>query len=49
MPEHLNTDQIFIGRLTEITKANLMNENFRVNDLAHESGMSRKSLGSETA
>jgi len=27
MPEHLNIDQIFIGRLTEITLANLMNEN----------------------
>jgi Tfp pilus assembly protein PilF/AraC-like DNA-binding protein/TolB-like protein len=45
MPEHLNIDQIFIGRLTEITLANLMNEKFSVNDLAKESGMSRKVLG----
>jgi tetratricopeptide (TPR) repeat protein/AraC-like DNA-binding protein/TolB-like protein len=45
MPERLNTDQIFIGKLTEITLANLMDENFSVDGLAYESGMSRKVLG----
>ena len=40
MTEPLSPDQIFIRKLTEITLANLENENFGVKDLAHESGMS---------
>ena len=37
-------DQAFLHRLTEITKANLNNEQFGVNDLAREMVMSRSSL-----
>jgi tetratricopeptide (TPR) repeat protein/AraC-like DNA-binding protein len=40
MTEPLSPDQIFIRKLTEIIQANLQNENFGVNDLARESGMS---------
>ena len=34
----------FISRLTEITEANLANEQFGVSDLAREMGMSRSNL-----
>ncbi|MBG0859603.1 MAG: helix-turn-helix domain-containing protein [Bacteroidales bacterium] len=37
----LYTDQAFIERLTEIVSSNLQNENFGVNDLAREAGLSR--------
>ena len=40
MAEPLSPDQIFIRKLTEITLANLDNENFGVKELAHESGVS---------
>ena len=35
------SDQAFIQKLTEIIQANLANENFGVDELAHASGMSR--------
>jgi tetratricopeptide (TPR) repeat protein/AraC-like DNA-binding protein len=44
MQEQLTTDQLFIRKLVEIVVANLGNENFGVNELAHESGMSRARL-----
>jgi AraC-like DNA-binding protein len=44
MQEQLTTDQLFIRKLVEIVVANLWNENFGVNELAHESGMSRARL-----
>jgi len=37
----LSTDQAFIDRLSEIILTNLQNENFGVNDLARETGLSR--------
>lgn len=40
MPESLNNDQIFIRRLTEIIHANMTVEDFGVEELAHELGMS---------
>jgi tetratricopeptide (TPR) repeat protein len=40
MSEHLNSDEVFLGKLTEIILANLKNENFGVKELTHESGMS---------
>jgi len=45
MTQPLNSDQIFIGKLTDIVLANLQNENFGVNDLARESGMSLYTIG----
>lgn len=36
-----STDQAFIRKLNEIIQANLANENFGVDELAHASGMSR--------
>ncbi len=44
MSEPLSTDQLFIGKLTDIILANLSNENFGVKELVHESGMSLYSL-----
>lgn len=44
MTEPLSVDQVFIRQLTDIVLANLANENFRVNDLARESGMSLYNL-----
>jgi TolB-like protein/AraC-like DNA-binding protein len=41
MNEALDKDQKFIRKLTEITLANLRNENFGVSELALESGMSQ--------
>jgi AraC-like DNA-binding protein/tetratricopeptide (TPR) repeat protein len=41
----LTNDQIFIRKLTEIIQANLQNENFGVNDLARESGLSLYTIG----
>ncbi len=40
MTEPFTTDQLFIGKLTDIVLVNLKNENFGVKELAHESGMS---------
>jgi AraC-like DNA-binding protein/TolB-like protein len=40
MVEPLTNNQIFIRKLTEIILTNLNNENFGVNELAHESGLS---------
>ena len=40
MAESLSSDQIIIRKLADIVLANLGNENFRVTDLARESGMS---------
>lgn len=39
-----STDQVFIQKLTEIIQANLSNENFGVNELAQEIGMSHLNL-----
>lgn len=39
-----NTDQQFLSRATEITEANLHNEQFGVNELARAMGMSRITL-----
>ena len=44
MPEPLTTDQLLIRRLVDIVVNNLGSENFGVNELAHESGMSRARL-----
>jgi uncharacterized protein (TIGR02145 family) len=44
MNNHIANDQTFIIRLTEIILANLGNENFGVNELAHELGMSHHIL-----
>lgn len=41
---HLANNQIFISKLTEIILANLGNENFGVNELAHEMGTSHHIL-----
>ncbi len=40
MKEPPVADQVFIRKLTDIIHSNLGNENFGVNELAHESGMS---------
>ncbi len=40
MEEPLSPDQVFIRKLTDIVIANLENENFGVNELARESGIS---------
>jgi len=45
MTETLSKDQHFIRKLTDIVIANLQNENFRVRELAKESGFSRYILG----
>jgi AraC-like DNA-binding protein/tetratricopeptide (TPR) repeat protein len=44
MPEPLTTDQLLIRKLVDIVVNNLGSENFGVNELAHESGMSRARL-----
>jgi len=44
MTEHLSMDDVFIKKLTEIVLANLNNENFSVEKLAREAGMSRMSV-----
>jgi TolB-like protein/AraC-like DNA-binding protein len=44
MNDQSKTDQAFIGKLTETIHINLENEYFGVNELAHETGMSRFSL-----
>jgi TolB-like protein/AraC-like DNA-binding protein len=44
MSEHPVKDQIFISKLTGIILANLGNENFGVNELVHEAGISHYSL-----
>ena len=44
MSEHPVKDKIFISRLTEIILANLGNENFGVNELTREAGISHYSL-----
>ena len=44
MPEPLTADQLFIKKLVELVVANFGNENFGVNELAQESGISRVRL-----
>jgi transcriptional regulator GlxA family with amidase domain len=44
MSEPLSMDQAFIRKLTEIVLANLGDENFSVEKLAKEAGMSRMSV-----
>jgi uncharacterized protein (TIGR02145 family) len=44
MIDHLSNDQLFISKLTEITLANLGNENFGVNELADELSISHQIL-----
>ena len=44
MIEHLTNDKVFISKLTDITLANLSDENFGVNELAHEMGISHHIL-----
>jgi len=44
MSGHPAKDQIFISKLTEIIQANLGNENFGINELVHEAGISHYSL-----
>jgi TolB-like protein/AraC-like DNA-binding protein/Tfp pilus assembly protein PilF len=44
MSESLSMDQAFIRKLTDIVLANLANENFGVEELAKEAGMSRINL-----
>jgi len=44
MIEHLTNDKVFISKLTDITLANLSDENFGVNELAHELGISHHIL-----
>lgn len=44
MAGNLANNQIFISKLTEITLANLGDENFGVNELAHELGISHQIL-----
>ncbi len=44
MADSLSRNQVFISKLTDIVLANLQNENFSVNDLARESGMSLYNL-----
>ena len=44
MTEPLPSDQLFIGKLTEIILKNLGNENFGVRELTRLSGISRTSL-----
>ena len=45
MIRHSARDQILINKLTEITLANLGDENFGVKELAREAGISRYRLG----
>lgn len=42
--EVTNTEQNFLNRLTEITEANLNNEQFGVSDLAEKAGISRSQI-----
>jgi TolB-like protein/AraC-like DNA-binding protein/Tfp pilus assembly protein PilF len=44
MIESLSKDQVFIDRLSEIVLANLQNDNFGVNELAREAGLSRSAI-----
>jgi TolB-like protein/AraC-like DNA-binding protein len=44
MTEHLSMDQVFINKLTDIVLANLADEDFGVNRLAMEVGMSRVTI-----
>jgi len=44
MDEHLSMDQVFIKKLTDIVLANLANENFGVEELIIQAGMSRSSI-----
>ncbi len=44
MPINAAAEQEFLKKLTEITEANLQNENFGVSELAREMGMSRGNL-----
>ena len=44
MSEYPAKDKIFISKLIEIIRANLGNENFGVNELVHETGISHYSL-----
>jgi|WetSurMetagenome_2_1015567.scaffolds.fasta_scaffold266670_1 uncharacterized protein (TIGR02145 family) len=44
MIEHLSNDQIFLSKITEIILANLVNENFGINELAHGLGVSHHTL-----
>jgi len=39
-----NSEQTFLNRLTEITEANLNNEQFGVSDLAEKAGISRSQI-----
>lgn len=45
MNKHPSNDELFISKLTEIILANLGNENFGVNELAREVGISHYVLG----
>jgi hypothetical protein len=44
MTENPTVEQIFILKIKEIILSNLENENFGVDELAHQSGLSRYSL-----
>ncbi len=44
MPNNAAREQEFLKKLTEVTEANLENEQFGVSELAHEMGMSRSNL-----
>ncbi|MCI0523318.1 MAG: helix-turn-helix domain-containing protein [Bacteroidales bacterium] len=41
---HNSVDQLFISRLVQIVHSNIQNENFDVDELAREAGMSRSSI-----
>ena len=41
---HGSVDRLFIGRLVQIVHSNIQNENFDVDELAREAGMSRSSI-----
>lgn len=41
---HSSADHLFIGRLVQIVQTNIQNENFDVDELAREAGMSRSSI-----
>ncbi len=49
MQKNANSEQEFMKKLTEITEANLQNENFGVSELAREMGMSRGNLHKKIA
>ena len=44
MSEYLSMDQAFINKITEIIHSNLQNENFGVEELAKEAGISRSNI-----